>query len=142
MKFIDCVVVGAGVVGIAAARALALAGREVMVLEAAEATGTVTSSRNSDVIHAGIEYPRDSLMARLCVEGRWRRYAFCAERGVQARRCGKRIVATDEAEAEQLAGIRARAEANGVEDRRMLTASEARAMEPSLACTAALHSPP
>jgi L-2-hydroxyglutarate oxidase LhgO len=80
-------------------------------------------------------------MARLCVEGRRRLYAFCAEHGVQARRCGKLIVATDEAEAERLAGIKARAEANGVEDMRMLTAAEARVMEPALACTAALHSP-
>ncbi len=141
MEFIDCVVVGAGVVGIAAARALAKAGREVLVLEAAEAIGTVTSSRNSEVIHAGIYYPKDSLMARLCVEGRRRLYAFCAEHGVQARRCGKLIVATDDAEAERLAGIKARAEANGVEDMRMLTARDARAMEPALACTAALHSP-
>jgi L-2-hydroxyglutarate oxidase LhgO len=141
MESVDCVVVGAGVVGIAAARALARAGREVLVLEAAEAIGTETSSRNSEVIHAGIYYPRDSLMARLCVEGRRRLYGFCAEHGVQAWPCGKLIVATDAAEAERLAGIKARAEANGVEDMRMLTAAEARAMEPALSCTAALHSP-
>ncbi|MDE2334826.1 MAG: NAD(P)/FAD-dependent oxidoreductase [Rhodospirillales bacterium] len=141
MESIDCVVVGAGVVGIAAARALAQAGREVLVLEAAEAIGTGTSSRNSEVIHAGIYYPRDSLMARLCVAGRRRLYAFCATHGVEARACGKLIVATDAAEAERLAGIQARAEANGVEDMRMLTAAEAKAMEPALACVAALHSP-
>ncbi len=141
MEFIDCVVVGAGVVGIAAARALAKAGREVLVLEAAEATGTSTSSRNSEVIHAGIYYPRDSLMARLCVAGRRRLYAFCAMHGVEARACGKLIVAADAAEAERLVGIRARAEANGVEEMRMLTAGEARALEPALACAAALHSP-
>ncbi len=141
MEFIDCVVVGAGVVGIATARALAKAGREVLVLEAAEAIGTETSSRNSEVVHAGIYYAKDSLMARLCVEGRRRLYEFCASRGVEARACGKLIVATDAAEAERLAGIKARAEANGVEDMRMLTAAEATAMEPALSCTAALHSP-
>ena len=141
MERVDCVVVGAGVVGIAAARALAKAGREVLVLEAADAIGTETSSRNSEVIHAGIYYPKDSLMARLCVAGRRRLYAFCAEHGVAARACGKLIVATDAAEAEQLAGIKARAEANGVEDMRMLTPAEARAMESALSCTAALLSP-
>jgi L-2-hydroxyglutarate oxidase LhgO len=140
MEHVDCVVVGAGVVGIAVARALALAGREVIVLDAAEGIGTETSSRNSEVIHAGIYYPKDSLMARFCVQGRRRLYAFCAERGVPFNNCGKLIVATDADEAERLAGIRARAEANGVEGMRLLTAEEARAMEPALQCVAALHS--
>ena len=141
MERVDCVVVGAGVVGIAVARALAQAGREVLVLEAAEGIGTETSSRNSEVIHAGIYYPKDSLMARFCVQGRRELYAFCSERGVPFNNCGKLIVATDAAEAERLAGIKARAEANGVEGMRLLTAAEARAMEPNLHCTAALHSP-
>jgi L-2-hydroxyglutarate oxidase LhgO len=141
MENVDCVVVGAGVVGIAVARALAQAGREVMVLEAADAIGTETSSRNSEVIHAGIYYPKDSLMARLCVRGRRMLYAFCDERGVEYNNCGKLIVATNEAETEKLAGIKARAEANGVEGMALLTASEARALEPELVCTAALHSP-
>ena len=141
MERVDCVVVGAGVVGIAVARALAQAGREVIVLEAAEGIGTETSSRNSEVIHAGIYYPKDSLMARFCVQGRRELYAFCAERGVPFNNCGKLIVATDADEAERLAGIKARAEANGVEGMRLLTADEARAMEPDLHCTAALHSP-
>ncbi len=138
---VDCVVIGAGVVGIAIARALARAGREVIVLDAADGIGTETSSRNSEVIHAGIYYPRDSLMARFCVAGRRMLYAFCAERGVAHRRCGKLIVATDEAESERLLGIKARAEANGVEGMRLLTAAEARALEPNLRCTAALLSP-
>jgi L-2-hydroxyglutarate oxidase LhgO len=141
MERVDCVVVGAGVVGIAVARALALAGREVIVLDAAEGIGTETSSRNSEVIHAGIYYRRDSLMARFCVEGRQRLYAFCRERGVPFNNCGKLIVATDAAESEMLAGIKTRADANGVEGMRLLTAAEAQAMEPNLACTAALCSP-
>ena len=94
MEQVDSVVVGAGVVGLAVARALALAGREVLVLEAAEAIGTQTSSRNSEVIHAGIYYPQGSLKARLCVQGRQMLYDYCAERGIGYRRCGKLIVAT------------------------------------------------
>ena len=111
---VDCVVIGAGVVGLAVARALALAGREVIVVEAAEGIGTETSSRNSEVIHAGIYYPKGSLMARTCVEGRRLLYAYCAEHGVPHLNCGKLIVATNEAESEKLAEIRGRAEANGV----------------------------
>ncbi len=141
MEDVDCVVAGAGVVGIAVARALARAGREVLVLDAAEGIGTETSSRNSEVIHAGIYYPRGSLMARFCVEGRRMLYAFCDAQGVPYNNCGKLIVATSEAEAEGLAAIKARAEANGVEGMRLLPATEARAMEPNLACTAALLSP-
>ena len=94
MESVDCVVAGAGVVGLAVARSLALAGREVLLLEAAEAIGTGTSSRNSEVIHAGIYYPAGSLMARHCVAGRRMLYAFCAERGVPHARCGKLIAAT------------------------------------------------
>ncbi|MDT8262547.1 FAD-dependent oxidoreductase, partial [Roseomonas sp. DSM 102946] len=98
MESVDCVVAGAGVVGLAVARSLALAGREVLLLEAAEAIGTGTSSRNSEVIHAGIYYPAGSLMARHCVAGRRMLYAFCAERGVPHARCGKLIAATSEEE--------------------------------------------
>ncbi|MDB5370374.1 MAG: FAD-dependent oxidoreductase [Roseomonas sp.] len=141
MDEVDCVVVGAGVVGLAVARAFALAGRDVLVLEAAEGIGTETSSRNSEVIHAGIYYPKGSLMARFCVAGKRELYAYCAERGVPHRNCGKLIVATNEAEAGQLAAIQARAAANGVGDLRLVSAAEARAMEPALACTAALASP-
>ena len=141
MDDVDVVVAGAGVVGIAVARALAQAGREVLVLDEAEGIGTGTSSRNSEVIHAGIYYPKGSLMARFCVEGRRMLYAFCAERGVAHANCGKLIVATSAAETEMLGGINGRAEANGVEGMRLLSADEARAMEPNLACTAALLSP-
>ncbi|TCZ66889.1 NAD(P)/FAD-dependent oxidoreductase [Roseicella aquatilis] len=141
MEETDCVVVGAGVVGLAVARALAEAGREVLVLDAAEGIGTETSSRNSEVIHAGIYYPAGSLMARACVEGKHRLYAYCRERGIPHSNCGKLIVATDEAEAERLDSIRARAAANGVPDLRRLTRAEALALEPELHCTAALLSP-
>ena len=141
MESVDCVVVGAGVVGLAVARSLALTGRDVLLLEGAEAIGTGTSSRNSEVIHAGIYYPAGSLMARHCVAGRRMLYAFCAERGVPHARCGKLIVATSEDEATRLDGIRARAAANGVEDMRVLSRDEALALEPALSCHGALLSP-
>ena len=141
METVDVVVAGAGVVGIAVARALAMAGREVIVLDAAEAIGTETSSRNSEVVHAGIYYPKDSLMARLCVAGRRQLYAFCDDHGVEYRKSGKLIVATSAEEDGKLAGIQSRAEANGVEGMRVLTAAEARGLEPNLVCTSALLSP-
>lgn len=141
MDAVDCVVIGAGVVGLAVARALALAGREVLVLEAADAIGTGTSSRNSEVIHAGIYYPQGSLKARLCVQGRHMLYAYCAERGIAHRRCGKLLVATQEAQLGQLQGIIDKAAANGVNDLVWLSREQAQAMEPALACVGALHSP-
>lgn len=141
MNQVDCVVIGAGVVGLAVARALALQGREVIVLEAENAIGTGTSSRNSEVIHAGIYYPQGSLKARLCVEGKNMLYAFCAERGIGYDRCGKLIVATSESQISELKGIKAKAAANGVHDLILLTRQEARALEPEIECVAALHSP-
>lgn len=138
---IDCVVIGAGVVGLAVARELALAGRDVLVAEASEAIGTGTSSRNSEVIHAGIYYPAGSLKAKLCVEGKHLLYAYCAERGIPHARLGKLIVATRPEQNAQLEGIAARARANGVDDLRRIDAAEARALEPALHCTAALLSP-
>jgi len=138
---IDTAVIGAGLVGLAVARALALSGREVVILEAEDAIGTHTSSRNSEVIHAGIYYPQGSLKARACVEGRERLYAYCAERGVPHRRCGKLIVATDAAQQGELEGIRRKAQANGVTDVVRLGVDEARALEPALSLVAALHSP-
>ena len=138
---VDSVVIGAGVVGLAVARALALAGREVIVLEAEDAIGTHTSSRNSEVIHAGIYYARDSLKARLCVAGRDALYRYCPEHGVAHRRCGKLIVATTEAEEPELARVAAAAAANGVDDLKRLGAADLHAMEPSLRGTEALLSP-
>lgn len=141
MDEIDCAVIGAGVVGLAVGRALALAGREVLVLESEGAIGTGTSSRNSEVIHAGIYYPQGSLKAKLCVEGKQLLYAYAAERGVPHRRCGKFIVATSPEQAGQLEVIRAKAAANGVDDLELLTAQQAIALEPQLHCVAALNSP-
>jgi L-2-hydroxyglutarate oxidase LhgO len=138
---VDCVVVGAGVVGLAVARALALQGREVMVLEAADAIGTGTSSRNSEVIHAGLYYPAGSLKARLCVQGKEMLYAYCAERGVPHRRCGKLLVATSPNQLDKLKSIEAGAQANGVHDLQWLSREHALAMEPALECVGALHSP-
>jgi L-2-hydroxyglutarate oxidase LhgO len=141
MDSADCVVIGAGVVGLAAARALAQAGHEVLVLEGERWIGSHASSRHSEVIHAGLYYPEGSLKARLCVAGRKRLYAYCAERGIPHRRLGKLIVATSEEELSALEHVRQRAAANGVEDLDWLGGSRAMAMEPELRCVAALHSP-
>lgn len=141
LEQLDAVVVGAGVVGLAVARALALGGREVVVLEAAGAFGTGISSRSSEVIHAGLYYPQGSLKARLCVRGRRLLYDYCAERGVPHRRTGKLIVATRPEQLGALGVIAARAAANGVNDLRRLDAAAARALEPELACVGALLSP-
>jgi L-2-hydroxyglutarate oxidase LhgO len=141
MDRVECIVAGAGAVGLAIARTLAMAGREVIVVEAAGDIGTGTSSRNSEVIHAGIYYPAGSAMARLCVAGRRMLYRYCEEHGVPHRRCGKLIVATGADDPGRLAAICARAEANGVDDLVALSAAEARAKEPALSCTGALHSP-
>ncbi|MDO8839765.1 MAG: NAD(P)/FAD-dependent oxidoreductase [Parvibaculum sp.] len=138
---IEAVVIGAGVVGLACARALALKGREVVVLERHGAIGTETSSRNSEVIHAGIYYPQGSLKARLCGAGRAALYDFLETRKLPHRRLGKLIVASDAGEAQALDGIAGRARANGVVDLRALTGAEARALEPALRCAAALLSP-
>ena len=141
MEQVDAVVIGAGVVGLAVGRALALSGREVLVLESENAIGTGTSSRNSEVIHAGIYYPAGSLKARLCVQGKQMLYAYCAERGVAHRQLGKLIVATTPEQVLALDGIMAKAAANGVHDLQKLTAAQAQALEPALACEAALLSP-
>lgn len=141
MDSVDVVVIGAGVVGLAVARALALQGREVMVLEAADAIGTGTSSRNSEVIHAGIYYPQGSLKAQLCVEGKTLLYGYCAQRGIGHSRCGKLIVATQESQIPQLQAIIAKAAANGVHDLTLLTREQAQALEPELEGVAAVLSP-
>jgi L-2-hydroxyglutarate oxidase LhgO len=138
---IDALVVGAGVVGLAVARALAVAGREVMVLEREAAVGTGASSRNSEVIHAGIYYPMGSLKARLCVAGRDMLYAYCVERGVAHQRCGKLIVANTPSQLAALPAILDKARANGVHDLRQLSREQARQLEPELECLGAVHSP-
>ncbi len=141
MDRMDCVVVGAGVVGLAVARALALQGREVLVLEAGNAIGTGTSSRNSEVIHAGIYHAPGSLKASLCVQGRALLYDYCRDRGINHRRCGKLIVATSALQVTRLQGIAEQARRNGVTDLMFLSAEEARRIEPQLVCHAALLSP-
>ncbi|MCB1770580.1 MAG: FAD-dependent oxidoreductase, partial [Candidatus Competibacteraceae bacterium] len=140
MERIDTVVIGAGVIGLATARELALAGHEVLILEACERFGTQTSSRNSEVIHAGIYYPPGSLKAQLCVEGKERLYRYCAARSIAHRRIGKLLIACDEAERPQLTRYAERATANGV-PLEPLTAAEIRRLEPAVRAVAGLYSP-
>ncbi|MBX3599145.1 MAG: NAD(P)/FAD-dependent oxidoreductase [Rubrivivax sp.] len=141
MDRIDVLVIGAGVVGLAVARALARQGREVWIAEREGGIGAGVSSRNSEVVHAGLYYPAGSLKARLCVRGKQLLYAYCAERGVPARRCGKLVVAVTAAELPRLRALQAQALANGVADLQWLDGDAARALEPALRCEAALWSP-
>jgi L-2-hydroxyglutarate oxidase LhgO len=138
---VEAVVIGAGVVGLAVARRLALSGREVVVLEAAETIGTETSSRNSEVIHAGIYYPKDSLKALFCVAGKKALYDYCPSHGVEHRRCGKFIVATSDDQMPELERLKAAAAANGVNDLEWRTPDDVRALEPAVFCVGALWSP-
>lgn len=140
LEKVDVVVIGAGVVGLAVARALAIAGREVLVIEAETMIGSVTSSRNSEVIHAGIYHPRFSLKTTLCVAGRKALYAYCTERGIPHRRIGKLIVAAP-GEGEALRRIGQKAGENGVDDLVWLDAEQAKELEPEVVCEAALLSP-
>ena len=141
MADIDALVIGAGIVGLAIARALALSGRSVVVIESADRIGSETSSRNSEVIHSGIYYPEGSLKARFCVEGRKALYEFCETHGIAHARCGKLIVAADETELPAIEALARKGAANGVNDLVWLDGSEARALEPVLACVGALLAP-
>lgn len=138
---VDAVVVGAGVVGLAIARALALRDREVLVLESAERIGSGISSRNSEVIHAGIYYPRNSLKARLCVGGKTALYEYCRDRGIPHKRCGKLVVAVSDDEKALLTEIGERAENNGVYDLERLTSAEVSDLEPEIVSVSGLLSP-
>ncbi len=140
MDSVDVVVIGAGVIGLAVARALASRGREVLILEAEDHFGTGISSRNSEVIHAGIYYPRGSVRALMCVAGRALLYDFCEQYGVPYRRCGKLIVATSEAQLADLEKIKAAAQGNGV-TLELFSRARALALEPQLSCEGALYSP-
>jgi len=140
MEQVDSVVIGAGVVGLAVARALALAGREVVIVEAEGSIGSITSARNSEVIHSGLYSPPDWLKTRLCIEGRRLLYPYCEARGIAHRRCGKLVVATDAGQVSALERLARNAHANGVEDLRLIDGAAARAMEPALQAVAALHS--
>jgi L-2-hydroxyglutarate oxidase LhgO len=141
MESVECLVVGAGVVGLAIARALALAGREVIVVESEGGIGSGVSSRNSEVIHAGIYYPTGLDKTRHCVGGKAMLYAFAREFGVPHKRCGKLLVAVNEGEVVKLTALKAQAEANGVADLVWLSGKEARALEPALIAERALLSP-
>lgn len=141
MADVECIVAGAGVVGLAVARALALSGREVLVLDAREGIGTQTSSRNSEVIHAGLYYPEGSLKARLCVAGRLALYDYLGARGLAHARCGKLIVATGEGQLPKLHAIMARAAAAGVDDLELVDHATITALEPEVAAIAAIRSP-
>ncbi len=138
---VDCVVVGAGVVGLACAKWLAEAGRDVIVLEAADMIGSETSSRNSEVIHAGIYYPTGSFKAKACVEGKHFLYDYCAERGVPHKRIGKLIVASGESELPRLDTLKAQADANNVPDLESLSPASVHELEPEVFCVGALLSP-
>jgi L-2-hydroxyglutarate oxidase LhgO len=141
MDHVECVVVGAGIVGLAIARTLSHAGTQVLVLEAGSDLGVGTSGRGSGVIHAGLYYPKGSLKARLCVAGRQAVYTYAEAHGVPYRRTGKLVVATSAAEDTALTRIRERAEANDVDDLALLSCDEAVALEPALTCSSALLSP-
>ncbi len=141
MDRLDAVVIGAGVVGLAIARALALAGREVMVLERHARVGEETSSRNSEVIHGGFHYPPDSLKARLCVRGKELLYRYCREKSIEHRRCGKLTVALNETQHAELDALRTQGLASGVDDLAILDGAAAAALEPAIRCTSALLSP-
>lgn len=138
---VETVVVGAGVEGLGIARALANKGQQVFVLERHDRIGTETSSRNSQVIHAGLYYPQNSLRAELCVKGKALLYGFCEENGVALKRCGKLLVATSDEEITKLEAIAANAARNGVDDLQRLSADEARKLEPEVVCVAAYLSP-
>lgn len=141
MDQVEVAVIGAGVVGLAVARTLAERGHEVIIVEQANAFGTGISSRNSEVIHAGLYYPAGSLKARLCVRGKALLYDYCAARGIGHSRCGKLVVATREADLPRLAQLAASGAANGVDDLRLLAPAEARRLEPALQAAGALLSP-
>ena len=138
---VDTIIVGAGVTGLAIARRAAMTGHEVVLLESADAIGTGISSRNSEVIHAGIYYPEGSLKARLCVPGKKALYGFLESHGIPFKRIGKLIVATADDELAALDGLRAGAEANGVDDLQPLDGRQVRDMEPAIECSGALLSP-
>lgn len=141
MEDVDCIVIGAGVVGLSVAAALAQKGRDVIVLETEKMIGTGISSRNSEVIHAGIYYPEGSLKAKLCVRGKKLLYRYAAQRNIHHKKCGKLIVAAHEGQLEKLQEINNRAIANDVTDLRFLSRAEIKEMEPDISCAAALFSP-
>jgi len=140
MDQVDCVVIGAGVVGLAVAREMALQGRETILLERENAFGTISSARNSEVIHAGIYYPKDSLKAQLCVEGNRLLYEYCRSHQVATQPYGKLIVASDETQIDDLQAILYKAQNNGVPEIKLIPGDDAKVLEPQLQCCAAILS--
>ncbi len=140
MDRVDCVVIGAGVIGLAVAREMALQGRETILLERESTFGTISSARNSEVIHAGIYYPKDSLKAKLCVEGNRMLYEYCRTHHVATQPYGKLIVASDDSQLDDLQAILYKAQQNNVPEIKMITGEQAKSMEPELQCSAALLS--
>ena len=140
MDRVDCVVIGAGVIGLAVAREMALQGRETILLERESAFGTISSARNSEVIHAGIYYPKDSLKAKLCVEGNRMLYEYCRTHHVATQPYGKLIVASDDSQLDDLQAILYKAQQNNVPEIKMITGEQAKSMEPELQCSAAVLS--
>lgn len=140
MNKVDCIVIGAGVVGLAIAKEMAEQGLETILLEREKSFGTITSSRNSEVIHAGLYYPTESLKAKLCVYGNKLLYEYCEKNHVSAKKCGKLIVATDSSQLEILEKIHHQAISNGVKDLSIIDSNEARTLEPHLSCISAIYS--
>lgn len=140
MEQVDCVVIGAGVVGLAVAREMALQGRETILLEREASFGTISSARNSEVIHAGIYYPKDSLKAKLCVQGNRQLYEYCRSHQVATQPYGKLIVATDPSQIDDLQALLYKAQNNGVPEIKMISGDEAKRLEPQLNCVAAILS--
>ena len=138
---VECAIIGAGVIGLAVARALAKQGREIVVLESEEAIGTGTSSRNSEVIHAGIYYPKGSLKAKLCVRGKEQLYSYCPKHGIAHNRCGKLIIATNKIQLNTLEEISITSRDNGVTDIKWLDQNQVSKLEPDITAMAALLSP-
>ena len=140
MDRVDCVVIGAGVIGLAVAREMALQGRETILLERESTFGTISSARNSEVIHAGIYYPKDSLKAKLCVEGNRMLYEYCRTHHVATQPYGKLIVASDDSQLDDLQAILYKAQQNNVPEIKMITGEQAKSVEPELQCSAAVLS--
>lgn len=141
MEKVDCIVIGAGVVGLAIARSLSLQGKEVLIIDKQAAFGMETSSRNSEVIHAGIYYPKDSLKAKLCIKGRDLLYQYCQERHISHKKCGKLIVACSDQDIETLTAIQQKAKANGVNNLSFLDRRQVLEKEPDLDVIGGLFSP-
>jgi len=141
LDIVEYIIIGAGVIGLAIARQIALSGRDILIIEGAKTIGSGISARNSEVIHAGIYYPKDSLKAKFCVRGKELLYQYAKNHNIEHNNCGKILVATNDAQTDRLEGIKTQAANNGVLDLELITSSAAKSLENSLSCKAALFSP-